>query len=161
MLMDSCYTVNKGDKYVFLKLREASKLTRLCRYFLTGALIPFSAFAEDTGGRLDPLIIKDRSFFLFQYTSEPGARLVPFFGTSIEQSDPYVNLTETRDTSYTPEKDNNWRAGFRYRFSKTLSLNLDAKQRNVSRSMKIGDSPTDFQVKVKPWEIRLGVSYKW
>ncbi|MFO1242407.1 MAG: hypothetical protein U1E36_04305 [Rickettsiales bacterium] len=98
---------------------------------------------------------------MFQYTSEPGARLVPFFGTSIETSDPFAEFSEARDTSYSREKDNNWRAGFRYRFSRALSLNLDAKQRNVSRAVKLGDSPTDFEVKVKPWEVRVGISYKW
>ena len=141
---------------------EVLAFTRLCQCFLTGALIPFSALAGDIGSTIDPLVIKDKSLFLFQYHSEPEAALVPFFGAFVERTDPYGELVDTRDTSYSSADDKNWRAGFRYKLSKALSLSFDAKRRDFAHSVKLkSDSPTDLDVNVKPWAIRVGISYKW
>lgn len=143
---------------------EVHAFTKICQCFLAGALIPLSATAGDIGSTaIDPLVINDKSLFLYQYKSEPDARLVPFFGAGVGGTDPYVELSDARDTYYTSGEEKNWRAGFRYKMSKALSMSFDAKQRDFSsKSMKLNeDDKTGFNVKVKPWAVRVGISYKW
>lgn len=143
---------------------EVHAFTKLCQCFLAGAFIPLSAMAGETGGTIiDPLVINDKSLFLYQYKTEPDSRLAPFFGAGVGEADAFAALGDTRDTSYSSGGEKNWRAGFRYKMGKALSLNFDAKQRDFStKAMKLNpDDKTGFNVKVKPWAIRLGISYKW